>query len=121
MAEQEKVFIERRKGPDTVIKAVWWISGISWALIITAFVFVGLAKPEIETFFDRLFNIRIRKYWDYELLRYTFFTLVLNFVICIVGFLLNLFRQKRKTDRINKSVILLAAVNLAGIMWFLLR
>jgi hypothetical protein len=121
MAEEEKIFIERRKGPDAVIKTVWWISGISWVLIIAAITFTGLAKPESETFFDRFFNIRIRDYWDYNLLRYVFVILLLNFVTCIVGFILNLFRQKRKTDRINKSVILLAAVSLAGILWFLIR
>ncbi|MGE5614673.1 MAG: hypothetical protein ACM3XR_09725 [Bacillota bacterium] len=121
MAEEKKTFIERRRGPDAVIKAVWWISGISWVLIITAVIFAGLAKPENETFFDRLFNIRVRGYWDYDLLRYAFIILLLNFVTCIVGFILNLFRQKRKTDRINKSVILLAAVSLAGILWFVIR
>jgi hypothetical protein len=121
MALNGETFIERRRGPDAVIKAVWWISGISWSLIITSIVFAGLAKPESETFFDRLFNIRVRGYWDDDLLRYAFFILLLNFITCIAGFILNLFRQKRKTDKINKSVILLAAASLSGILWFLLR
>jgi len=29
MAEPQKRFVERRKGPDAVVKAVWWTAGIS--------------------------------------------------------------------------------------------
>ena len=121
MAELKKVFKERRRGPDAVVKAVWWTVGISWILIITAIVFTDQAKPKSMTFFDRIFKVSVRNYWDEELLRYAFYILLLNLAACVIGFVLNILRQKRKTDRISKSIIVLGVVTLAGILWYMLR
>ena len=121
MAEMRKGFIERRRGPDVVVKAVWWIVGISWALIITAIVFIDQAKPDSETFFDRLLEVSVRKYWEEDLVQYAFYVLLLNLSVCIFGFVLNALRQKRKTDKISKSIIVLAVVTLSGILWYWFR
>lgn len=121
MSEQKEVFIEKRKGPDAVIKAVWWVVGISWALIIAAITFTDQAKPRSESFFDRLFHVKVRDYWDEYLLRYAFYLFVLNLTVCIIGFVLNMLRHKRKTDRISKSIIVLGVINLAGSLWYLFR
>jgi len=117
----KKVFTERRRGPDVVVKAVWWIAGISWALIITAIMFTGQAKPKSVSFFDRLLEVSVRNYWDEDLLRYAFYILLLNLAACIIGFILNLLRQKRKTDRISKSIIVLSVITLSGILWYMFR
>ncbi len=121
MAEQKKTFIERRKGPDAVVKAVWWTAGISWLLFIAAALFFGEAWPETETFFDRQFDVSIRDYWDENVLQYVFFILVMNLAVCIIGFIFNMARHKRKTDKISKSILVLGIVTFAGILWYLLR
>jgi len=119
MAETKRTFVERRKGPDIVVKAVWWVVGISWLLIFTALIITDKAKPERTTFFDRLFSVSVRNYWDQDLLQNAFYVLLVNLVVCIVGFILNMMRQKRKTDKISKSIIVLAALTLAGIIWYM--
>ena len=119
MAETKRTFVERRKGPDIVVKAVWWVAGISWLLIITALVFTDKAKPEKTTFFDRLFEVSVRSYWDQDLLQNAFYVLLVNLVICIIGFVMNMMRQKRKTDKISKSIIVLTAITLTGILWYM--
>ncbi|NLK86594.1 MAG: hypothetical protein GX279_03770 [Clostridiaceae bacterium] len=121
MAELKKTFIERRKGPDAVVKAVWWTTGISWLLFITAAVFFETAMPETETFFDRQFNVSIRDYWNENVLQYVFFILVLNLAVCIIGFIFNMARHKRKTDKISKSILILGSMAFAGILWYLFR
>ena len=121
MAELKKVFTERRRGPDVVVKAVWWTVGVSWVLIVTALMFTGQAQPKSETFFDRLLKVSVRNYWDENLLRYAFYVLLLNLAACIIGFVLNILRQKRKTDRISKSIIILSIVTLSGILWYMIR
>lgn len=112
-------FVERRKGPDIVVKAVWWTVGVSWLLIITALLFTDKAKPVRETFFDRLLEVSVRQYWDQELLKKAFIVLLVNMVVCIVGFFLNMMRQRRKTDKISKSIIILAAITMSGILWYM--
>jgi len=121
MAELKRTFVERRKGPDAVVKAVWWIVGASWLLIIAAITVTDQAKPGSESFFDRLFKVTVRDYWDEQLLRNAFFVLLINLAVCIIGFVLNLLRHKRKTDKISKSIIVLGVVTLAGIVWYLFR
>ena len=121
MAEVKRVFTERRRGPDVVVKAVWWIVGISWALFITAITFTDLAKPKNETFFDRFFDVSVRGYWDEDLLRYSFYIVLMNLVVCIIGFVLNILRQRRKTDKISKSIIILSVITLSGILWYIFR
>ncbi len=121
LAELKKTFIERRKGPDAVVKAVWWTAGISWLLFIIAVIFFETARPETETFFDRQFNVSIRDYWNENVLQYVFFILVLNLAVCIIGFIFNMARHKRKTDKISKSILILGIMAFAGILWYLFR
>ncbi len=121
MAEQNKTFIERRRGPDAVVKAVWWTVGISWLLFILAVIFFETARPETETFFGRQFNVSIRDYWDENALLYVFIVLVLDLSVCIMGFIFNMARHKRKTDKISKSILILGIAALGGILWYLLR
>ena len=121
MAEPKRAFTERRKGPDAVVKAVWWTAGISWLLFIAAIIFVETARPETETFFDRQFDISIRDYWNENALQYVFFILVMNLAVCAIGFMLNMMRHKRKTDKISKSILILGTMTFAGILWYLLR
>lgn len=121
MAELKKIYSERRKGPDAIVKGVWWTVGISWLLFIAALIFTETARPETATFFDRQFNISIRDYWNENVLKYVFFILVMNLAVCFIGFLLNMMRHKRKTDKISKSILILGTVTLAGILWYLIR
>lgn len=121
MSEQNSNFTERRKGPDAVVKAVWWSTGISWFLFIAAAIFFDKARPVQETFFDRLFDIRVRDYWNENALVYAFYIMMVDLAICIVGFICNMMRHRRKTDKISKSILILGAANLAGILWYIFR
>jgi hypothetical protein len=121
MAEQKRTFVERRKGPDAVVKAVWWSTGICWALFVAALIFFDTARPESSTFFDRQFDIAVRDYWNENALQYSFFIMILNLAVCIAGFILNMARHRRKTDKISKSILILGTVTLTGIIWYLLR
>jgi hypothetical protein len=121
MDELKKTVREKRKGPDALIKAVWWTTGISWSLFLVLLVFFYTARPESATFFDRQFNVSIRDYWNENILLYAFCIMVLNLAVCIIGLIFNMARHKRKTDKISKSILILGSVTLAGILWYLIR
>jgi hypothetical protein len=120
MADANRVFTERRRGPDAVIKTVWWTVGLSWTLIITAFLITSEAQPKFETFIDRMVKSSVRNYVDRDLLQYAFYVLLINLLVCIIGFILNMLRHRRKTDRISKSIIVLGMITLMGIFWYML-
>lgn len=121
METERRIFTERRKGPDAVVKAVWWAAGISWILIITALIITGEAQPRHANFIDRLYNVTVRSNWDRNLLSYVFYILLINLATCISGFILNMLRHRRRTDKFSKSILILGLITLSGIIWYMIQ
>jgi hypothetical protein len=112
---------ERRKGPDLLIKWVKWTAVIGWLFIIMIVFVVVEAKPPFETLFDRKLKIKLRDTWDMDLLRYSLYMMILLLVLCIIAFVNNLLRHKRKTDRFSVSVFLLGIASIVGIIIYLVK
>ena len=106
----------RRRGPDTVSKAISWISGTSWIMIFIIFIMISMAKPRMETMFDRFSNSPINQAWDASLINFAFFLMLFQLGICIFGLFLNSLRMKRKTDRYSGSLIFFTVVSFLGII-----
>ncbi|MCX8128795.1 MAG: hypothetical protein N3I35_01695 [Clostridia bacterium] len=121
MSGNRRIFVERRKGPDMLTKWVKWTGIIGWFIIISVVFIISEAKPRVENFFDRLFNVKLRKTWDEDLLRYSFILMILLFLLCTIAMIFNILRHRRKTDRFNKSIILLGLASLLGSIIYLIR
>ena len=65
--------VERREGPDLRIKLLTWSGLLSGASLVAALLITAVAKPEIQTFFDRFYDLRLRRTWDLELTQYLFY------------------------------------------------
>lgn len=113
--------VERRRKPDIVVKLVTITSAIGWMLIVVCLLLAGFAKPEQTNMFYEMFNIPVRGYWNYSVLYIVFVILIFLFVISLLGILFNAMRQRRKTDKINKSLIFHAAMALVGILILLIN
>ena len=111
--------VNRRHGPDVLVKAISIISGISWLIVFVVFILVSYAKPKMETLFDRQYNIQLRQNWDKTMLGYAIFLLGLITVICLAGILINMSRHRRRTDRYNKSLIFFCVGSIIGILVYL--
>jgi uncharacterized membrane protein len=119
MYEGSGIFIDRRRGPDKLVKSIKWIVSCAWILIITVIVLASMAKPQTETFFDRLLAVKLHDSWDLDLIRYSFYLTIALFLLCIIGLIVNAARHRRRSDRFNGSLILLSIVSVAGIMLYL--
>lgn len=77
---------------------------------------LGLAKPPVETFFDRQFHVVIRSTWDLELARYILFLMIFGLWISGVSLTINVKRNRRKEDEFRVSLILLGLISFLGIV-----
>lgn len=117
-ANNQHEFIERRQKKDWVVRSVNVIAVIGWICALAAWLYIDKAKPETENFFTRWFNLKIRGYWDITLLRKSIGALLISFVTCVIGFFFNMSRHHRKTDRYNKSILILGAITFIMIIFF---
>jgi len=100
----------RRQGPDILTKAIRIFAIISWALVVLVMFFINYGKPRLGiSFFG---NLSL----DKTMLDYANFALGLVFIVCVIGFFINMNRNKRKSDRISKSMIFFG---LGSIIWLI--
>ncbi|KAA3658881.1 MAG: hypothetical protein DWQ10_10225 [Calditrichaeota bacterium] len=104
----------RRRGPDKLIKAIHWLAIFGWINFIISLVLFDKAKPDFETFFDRLFHIEMRTYWNESLAFLSFSWFILCIILSITGLIINKKRHRRKTDEYRWNLIVLAIISLIG-------
>lgn len=110
---------DRRKGPDLWIKLLTW-SGITSGLSLVAVLFItAMAKPEVETFFDRFYNLHLRRSWDMALMQYIFYLLLVCLFCSIAGLVINSRRKRRKDDHTRASLIVMLCISIFGLIQYL--
>lgn len=82
-------FQDRRRGPDILVKWVKWASLISWLIVSIVLFIIDRARPPVETFFERVLNIKLRTTWDEDLLKYSFYLLIALFIFCAISLIFN--------------------------------
>lgn len=97
--------VNSRKGPDIILRMIDIISVVLWGFIIVNFAIILVARPVSETFFDRLFSIKVRDYWDAYLLQFSLVLSLIQLFISVFSLFLNSKRLKRKGDRLRISII----------------
>ncbi len=111
--------LNRRRGPDFVIKVINGIAGTAWVFIFMIFVFISLAKPKLQGFKKGMGAIKGA--WDTGWLDVVFFLLIFLVVLSVLGIVFNFTRMKRKTDRVKATLVLSGILAVIGLMAFALR
>lgn len=97
------------------------LSFVSWLVAVGVVLVLDQAKPEKHHLFTRMFGVDVREYWDTAFLPAAFTLLIASLAICIIAFIFNMFRLKRRTDKFKKSIIIIAAITILGIVFFIMR
>lgn len=119
--QQQRRFVERRRKPDWVTRAIPLLSIIGWFIAAAALFMIDRARPRTsENFFTRLSSSGAFSTVDTRLLYVAFISLIMTFVLCLTGFIFNMTRHKRKSDKYNPSIIILGALSLVAIAAFLI-
>lgn len=96
-----------------------WMAVTVWGLMLTALLIVGWAKPQVETFFDRYYNLTLRSTWDMELAGYIFYCMTAGLLLSVIGLGINNRRHRRQNDEYLVSLILAATICSSGICLYL--
>lgn len=116
----QKKFLEKRKGPDVIIKLINLIAISTWTLLFISLILFDKAKPEIQNIFDRLNNFRpLRENWNHELTKIIFVIMIIGFISGIIGIIFNNKRKKRKTDETWISLYFVVIISFLGIIFYL--
>lgn len=114
-------FRERRKKTDWVTYMATILSLISWITAFCVLVVLDKAQPESEHMFTRYFGISVRNYWETSLLPLAFALLLASLCTCVIAFIFNMLRKRRKTDKYKKSIIVIGIITIIGIILFINR
>lgn len=111
---------ERRRRADWVTRAASILSAVAWLVSFVTLLLLERARPEQENFFTHLFGAVVDSRWNTGLIRTAFLLLALAFVLCAGALIFNALRQRRKSDKYKKSILILGALTLAGLVLFYL-
>ena len=112
---------DRRRQADWVVKAATVLSVLSWVVAFMVTLMLDIASPERDNLFSSLMGGAVRGEWDTTVLLGAFIMLVISLVCCIVAFLFNMKRMRRKTDKYRKSEIIMGLISMAGIIFFIIN
>jgi hypothetical protein len=114
-------YLERRRKSDWIVRMATILSVLSWLVAFSVWVLLDQASPERAHMFSRLFGIPVREHWNTTLLPIAFVLLFVALGICILAFLFNKLRMRRKTDKYRKSIFIIGGITIVSIVLFIMR
>ena len=117
-------FRERRRRADGLVKGAIIMSFVSWGVLFAVWIvlyFAGVVgnygNTPINIITDSPANQRI----TYTLLPIAYAMLLLAIASCLIAFLFNRMRMRRKTDRYRKSIFITGGITILALIAFLLN
>jgi len=107
--------VNRRKGPDFLVKVLTTTSVIGWLLILLALIFVFYSQPEMDTGIVRFHGIEIRDYWLTGWLTMATIFMFVSSIFSVIAWFFHRKRSKRRDDLPGALVFTLALLSFIGV------
>jgi len=126
--EEEKK--DRRQRTDWVTRMATILSVLAWLVMITVWVLVDTASPDrgmrfTQTFFEVHFDVDAAagqsSRWDNNLIFIAYLLQIVSIGTCVVAFLFNKMRMKRKSDKYRLSIFIIGGITIVAFIAFLIR
>jgi hypothetical protein len=108
----------RRKHYDLLRRLLTWLNALAVICLLAALCLTAIAKPELETFFDRYYEIPLRQTWNSDLISPIGVLLGISLLSSISGLCVNSQRLRRKGDYIHASLVVCLLLSLIGLGLF---
>jgi len=108
----------RRRQPDLLLGLLSICNGLAVIALAAALCVTAIAKPELETFFDRYYHLALRKTWNMDLANYIGVLLVFSLFASIAGLIINSRRLKRKQDHVHATLVLSLVISLVSLVFY---
>ena len=106
----------RRKRKDIFTKCVQWFAAVSWIIAVAIVLIFAFAQPPRENIYTHLLNFIASKAWNMKYIYFAVWMLIANIAVCLFGLIFNAMRHKRKTDRFNKSILILGTLSVISLI-----
>ena len=116
-------FEKRKKQSDWVINTASVLSFLAWLATIAVWFFVDKASPDQHGFAHGLTDhdyYNLRTTWNTTLLWSGLGFLIASLGLCVLAFMFNMTRMKRKTDKYRKSIIIIGIINVIALVAYIL-
>jgi len=121
---------DRRQKTDWVTRMATILSVLAWLVMITVWVLVDTASPDrgmrfTQTFFEVHFNVdasaaqNLR--WNNNLIFIAYLLQLVSIGTCVVAFLFNKMRMKRKSDKYRMSIFIIGGITIIAFIAFMIR
>ncbi|MCX7771864.1 MAG: hypothetical protein N2376_01965 [Clostridia bacterium] len=98
--------VNQRKGKDLILKLIDLAGVILWVILLVNIGIILESRPQAPNFFDKLFHVKVRDYWDAGLLSISLVISIIELTLSLFSLYLNSKRLKRRYDRIRVSIII---------------
>ncbi|WP_305043590.1 hypothetical protein [Geoalkalibacter sp.] len=109
--------VERRQRPDIWVRSLEWLVVVSWMLLLLALMVLSKAKPQVETFFERYYQLPLDSTWNLELLFYLRLLMGVGLFLSSAGLVINWRRSRRAGDEYRISLLILGGISLFGLLF----
>lgn len=98
--------IERRKRKDGRLQFINLMSFLVWGVVIVIISIITKAGKNIAHILENELLTLPLSFWEVDLLKVALIITIVSIAICSMTIILNFTRHRRRTDKINRSLII---------------
>lgn len=118
----EKEKKERRVKKDWITQMATILSFAAWVIMFFVWIVLYMAETNQGVmFFNSFFDVEpTRVRWDYTLVYIAFVMMLVSLGTCIIAFVCNKMRMKRKSDKYKISIFIIGGITIIALTVFMI-
>ena len=115
-------FRERRRRSDWLVRASILMSVFAWLVLFAVWIvlyFAGVVGNYGNTPINIITGMPVTHTISYTLLPIAYAMLLFSIAVCLLAFLFNRLRMRRRTDRYRKSIFIVGGISIIALIAFL--
>jgi len=119
-SKAEEVYVpkERRKGEDGILKFINLFSFTAWGFLLLLFAIITEARESISDIQESQVSV---EFWNEEYLQIALIPTVICILVCTITIILNLMRNRRRSDSIKITLIIYEVIAFAMGIFLILK